>query len=46
MNDVYDSPNWKRHPELVFEEGHMGFILFADGMSLFNSSNMTVALSF
>jgi len=36
MTDIYDSPNWKKHPELEIP-GNMGLILNADGMSVFKS---------
>jgi hypothetical protein len=38
MTDLYDSPNWKKHPELEVA-GNMGVVLNADGMSVFQTGS-------
>jgi hypothetical protein len=41
MTDIFDSPNWKKHPQLA-EAGNIGFVFNADGKSVFKSGSYSV----
>lgn len=42
MTDIYDSPNWRQHVHLKTDDGNMGLILNADGMSMFKSAAYSI----
>jgi hypothetical protein len=41
MKDIYDTPNWKKH-NCLSVPGNMGFVLNADGMSIFKTEGSSL----
>jgi hypothetical protein len=40
-SDIYDSDVWNKHPELADADGNMGFVLFLDGVNVYQCGNYT-----
>lgn len=38
ISDIYDSPNWKKHPELIPASGNMGLLMFIDGANVYKTA--------